>query len=68
MIAGMTVMDKELEQRVARVSKKLGLTKREVINRAVSSYIGRLDNLRSLYSELQAWDVLSAEMMRKNNF
>ncbi|HXK38731.1 MAG TPA: hypothetical protein VJ043_01415 [Candidatus Paceibacterota bacterium] len=64
----MTVMDKELEQRVARVSKKLGLTKREVINRAVSSYIGRLDNLRSLYSELQAWDVLSAEMMRKNNF
>ncbi len=64
----MSVLDKELEQGVVRVSKKLGLTKREVINRAVSNYIGRFRDLGSLYQELQAWDVLSAETMRKNNF
>ena len=56
MIAGMTVMDKELEQRVARVSKKLGLTKREVVNRAVSSYIGRFNSLGAPYQELRIWD------------
>jgi len=68
MIAIMTVIDKELERQVIRVSKKLGLTKREVINRAVSSYVGHSDNLKSLYRELQAWDLLSAETMHRNNF
>ncbi|MDO8561939.1 MAG: hypothetical protein Q7S05_03890 [bacterium] len=64
----MKVIDEKLEQGVARVSKKLGLTKREVINRAVSSYIGRFNGLGSLYQELRMWDTLSAETMRKNGF
>jgi len=64
----MRTIDKGLEQGVVRVSKKLGLTKRELINRAVSSYIGRFNSLGSLYQELRMWDVLSAETMRKNNF
>ena len=55
-MVSMKVIDEKLEQRVARVSKKLGLTKREVINPAVSSYIGRFNSLGSLYQELRIWD------------
>ncbi|HEY4501010.1 MAG TPA: hypothetical protein VJI70_01950 [Candidatus Paceibacterota bacterium] len=64
----MITIDKELGKRVAGVSKKLGLTRREFINRAVSSYTQRFHDIGSLYKELGMWDLLSAETMRKNGF
>ena len=64
----MEILDKKLQKRVSLASKRLGLDKREVINRAVSSYLGSLDDMLDFQNELRMWDVLSAETMRKYKF
>ncbi len=64
----MEILDKKLQKRVSWASKKLGLDKREVINRAVSTYLGNIDDILSLQSELRMWDVLSAKTMKKYKF
>ena len=50
------------------MSKKLGVPEMEVIERAVSSYLGSLEDLVSLRGEMRMWDILSARTMRKHNF
>ena len=50
------------------VSKKLGLDRREVVNRAVSTYLGSLDDVLSFQGELRMWDILSARTMKKYKF
>ena len=64
----MEILDKKLQKRVILASKQLGLDRREVINRAVSTYLESVDGVLSLQSELRMWDVASAETMRKYNF
>lgn len=64
----MEILDKKLQKRVLLASKKLGLDKREVINRAVSSYLGSIDDIISFQNELRMWDVLSAKTMKKYKF
>lgn len=64
----MEILDKKLQKKVSWVSKKLGLDKREVINRAVSTYLGSIDDIISFQSELRMWDVLSAKTMKKYKF
>lgn len=65
---GMEILDKKLQKRVMLVSKKLGLDRREVINRAVSTYLGSLDDVLSFQGELRMWDILSARTMKKYKF
>ena len=64
----MGILDKRLQKRVRLASKKLGLDERQVINRAVSSYLGSVEDLVGLQYELSLWDRLSAETMRKYKF
>lgn len=64
----MEILDKKLQKRVLLASKKLGLDKKEVINRAVASYLGNIDELLNFQSELRVWDILSAKTMRKYKF
>lgn len=64
----MEVLTKQLQKRVQLASKKFGLNEREVINRAVSSYLGNMEEFMSLQQELQLWDRLSAETMKKHGF
>ena len=64
----MGILDKQLQKRVRLASKKLGLDERQVINRAVSSYLGSVEDLVGLQYELSLWDRLSAETMRKYKF
>ena len=64
----METLDKKLQKRVLLASKRLGLDKNEVINRAVSSYLGDIDNILNLQKELHFWDVLSAKTMQKYKF
>ncbi len=62
----MQLIDKPLEARVKRASKKLGLPEREIVKRAVVAYLAHDEAASDLSSELRAWDNLSAETMRKH--
>lgn len=64
----MLILEKKLQTRVKTAAKKLGLDEREIMNRAVSSYLVELDEWRRLRDELRAWDNLSADALRKYNF
>lgn len=64
----METLDKKLRGQVRVVSKRFGVSEREIVKRAVSSYIGNFEDLINLQSELHAWDVLSARTMHKYNF
>lgn len=64
----MGVIEKDLQARLKHTSKKLGLTEREVIHRAVASYVGHADDISALYHELRAWDVMSAKTMGVHGF
>ena len=61
----MQILDKKLQKQVKVASKKLGLNERDVINRAVSAYLGNIKEFVNLRNELRMWDVLSAQTMRK---
>ena len=50
------------------VAKQTGLNEREMINRAVSSYLAELNEWSNLRKELRVWDALSARTMKKYNF
>lgn len=64
----MEILDKKLQKRVVLASKKLGLDTREVVNRAVTIYLGDIEELLNFQNELRMWDVLSSETMRKYKF
>lgn len=64
----MELLDKKLQRRVGIASKKLGLSEREVVSRAVSTYLWNISEVASLSRELQIWDVLSAKTMQKYKF
>ena len=64
----MEILDSKLQKRVKVVSKRLGLNPREVINRAVSSYLGSIKEFADFKKELYMWNVLSAETLRKYKF
>ena len=66
--ADMEVLDKKLQKRVKTVSKKFGMNEREMINRAVLTYLSEIDDSVSLIEELRLWDILSAKTMRKYKF
>lgn len=64
----MEILDSKLQKQVKVVSKRLGLKPRDVVNRAVSSYLGSIKEFTDLQKELNLWDVLSAQTMRKYKF
>ena len=64
----MQILDKKLQKQVKMASKRLGLDERDVINRAVSAYLGNIKEFVNLQNELRMWDVLSAQTMRKYKF
>jgi len=64
----MQILDTKLQKQVKMVSKKLGLNPRDVVNRAVSSYLGGMKEFTDLQKELHMWDILSAETLRKYKF
>ena len=64
----METLDKKLQKKLILASKKFGLNKREVINKAVSTYLRNLDDFFSLQEELRMWDIASAETMKKYRF
>lgn len=64
----MEILDKKLQKQVRIVSKRLGVPVSEVFRRAVSNYVGSIEDILSLQNELRAWDVLSAKTMHKYNF
>ncbi len=64
----MEILDEKLQKQVRSVSKRLGVPVGEVFRRAISSYVGNIEDIINLQKELRAWDVLSAETMRKHNF
>ena len=58
-------LDRSTHEKVRRASKKLGIPERDVVDRAVSLYLGK-DGMASLQDELRAWDAVAAETMRKH--
>lgn len=64
----MLTLEKNLKVRMKTAAKKLGLEERDILNRAVESYLSELDEWRKLKEELRLWDVLSAATMRKYRF
>ncbi|OHA89535.1 MAG: hypothetical protein A3C70_02700 [Candidatus Zambryskibacteria bacterium RIFCSPHIGHO2_02_FULL_43_14] len=64
----MQILDTKLQKQVKMVSKRLGLKPSEVVNRAVSSYLGNMKEFADFQKELHLWDVLSAETLRKYKF
>ena len=64
----MEILNSKLKKQVKIVSKKLGIEPREVVNRAVSSYLNNVKEFTDLKKELHMWDLLSAESMRKYKF
>ena len=64
----MEILDKKLQKQVRVASEKLGLNERDMINRAVSAYLGNIKEFTNLQKELRLWDVLSAQTMRKYKF
>ncbi|OGG73118.1 hypothetical protein A3A38_04895 [Candidatus Kaiserbacteria bacterium RIFCSPLOWO2_01_FULL_53_17] len=63
----MQLLDTKIQKEVRKASKRLGIPERDVVNRAVSLYLG-MSGVASLHEELRAWDVLSAKTMRRNNW
>lgn len=64
----MEILDSKLQKQVKVVSKRLGINPRDVVNRAVSSYLSNMKGFIDLKKELRLWDVLSAETLRKYKF
>ena len=64
----MQLLDKKLQKKIKTASKKLGVSEGEVLNRAVSTYLGEMSNAAQLRKELRFWDILSARTMRKHGF
>ncbi len=64
----MELLEKKLQKRMKAVAKQTGLNEREMINRAVSSYLAELNEWSNLRKELRVWDALSARTMKKYNF
>lgn len=64
----MEILDSKLQKRVRVASKKLGLNPKDVVNRAVSSYLGSMKEFADFQKELRMWDILSAETLRKYKF
>lgn len=61
-------LNKKTGNKLRAASKKLGLKEKELVNISVLTYLSELQNAISLKKELDAWDMLSALSMRKNNF
>lgn len=64
----MEILNTKLQRQVKIVSKKLGLNPRDVVNRAVTSYLGNMKEFANFQKELKMWDVLSAQSMKKYKF
>lgn len=64
----MELLEKKLQKRMKAVAKQTGLNEREIVNRAVSSYLAELNEWNKLRKELHVWDLLSAKTMQKYNF
>ena len=62
------VINKTLHTKVKQASKTLGMPERELVQRAVLSFVEDAGDIAALYRELRAWDVASARTMQKYGF
>lgn len=64
----MEILDKKLQKKVKVASKKLGLLERDVVNQAVATYLETISGFVNLKKELDMWDMLTAQTVRKYKF
>ena len=69
MIRMNVIVEKDLQTRLKKASKRMGFSERELVHRAVETYIDAgHQSLNDLCRELQGWDELEAETMRIHGF
>ena len=58
-------LSKEIKEQMKIVSKKTGLEKQEILNRALFLYFEGIQKQLNLFKELEAWEKLSNESLFK---
>ncbi|MFY9493175.1 MAG: hypothetical protein WAP55_01740 [Minisyncoccia bacterium] len=57
------ILRENLDNRIKDASKVLGVDKKELIERAVAFYLDSVQKTMELKEELEAWDMLSNEVL-----
>lgn len=60
-----TTLSKEVKQQMEIVSEKMGLEKKEILNRALLLYFEGIRKQLDLFKELESWEKLSNESLLK---
>lgn len=58
-------LSKEVKKQMEVVSEKMGLEKKEILNRALLLYFEGVQKQLNLFKELEAWEKLSNESLLK---
>ncbi len=56
-------INKETSERLTRVSKELGMEKKEFVERALLLYLDQMNKYAQLKKEMNEWDILSDEAL-----
>lgn len=59
-----TRLREDLDKRINDISKQFGVSKKELIDRAVVFYLDSVQRTMELKKELGAWDALSDEALK----
>ncbi len=59
-----THLREDLNKRINDTSKRIGVSKKELIDRAIVFYLDSVQHTMKLKEELDAWDVLSDEVLK----
>lgn len=63
--ATLSTLSKEVKKQMEVVSKKMGLEKEEILNRALLLYFEGTQKQLNLFKEFEAWEKLSNESLLK---
>ena len=61
-------LEKELKKEAEKVSKEMGIGKKELLERALILYLDSVKQQLSLFKELEAWERLSDDAFAKSGF
>ena len=59
-----THLREDLDKRINNTSKQFGVSKKELIDRAIVFYLDSVQKTMELKEELSVWDVLSDEVLK----
>lgn len=59
------MLQKELNQEAEKVSREMGINKKELLERALILYLEGVKQQLGLFKEMEAWDKLSDEAFMK---